>query len=135
MKVIYGIGRDKKLFHKAVLAIGVFDGLHRGHQKLIRRVIQEAKKINGHAVVMTFFPHPVHVLHPEINLPLIISLQHRLKLLEEMGVDVGCVVPFTKNFSRLTPEQFIRTYLVQHIKPVEVFVGDDFRFGQNRSGT
>ena len=135
MKIIYGIGGVKKPFKKAVLAIGVFDGLHRGHQILIQRAIREARKIQGEAVVMTFFPHPVNVLHPEINLPLIVSLKHRLKLLADLGVDACLVIHFTKSFSRLTPEQFIQRYLLNGIRPKEIFVGDDFRFGQNRTGT
>ncbi|MDO8580613.1 MAG: hypothetical protein Q7S13_03950, partial [Candidatus Omnitrophota bacterium] len=135
MKVIFGIGKVKQPFKKAVLVIGVFDGLHLGHQQLIRQAVRRAKAIGGEAVVLTFWPHPIHVLHPEIHLPLIISLPHRLKILSDFGVDACVVVRFTKSFSTMTPHRFIQQYLVRGIRPREVFVGDDFRFGQDRTGT
>ncbi len=135
MKVIYGIGQVKGHFKNVVLAIGVFDGVHRGHQQLIKKAIEKAKKIKGQSVVLTFFPHPVHVLHPDVKLPLIVPLDYRLKLLENLGVDICLVTHFTKPFSRLTPDQFIKRYLLKHLKPKEIFVGDDFRFGQDRTGT
>ncbi len=135
MKVIYGPGRDKKFFKNVVLVIGVFDGIHRGHQALIKRALKRARVIRGHVVILTFFPHPVQILHPEEHFPWIISLPFRLKLFEQLGV-LGCVViKFTKKFSHLTPEQFIQKYLVNYIRPKEIFVGEDFRFGQNRAGT
>ena len=135
MKVIYGIGRLKSPFKNSVLAIGVFDGLHIGHQELIKKTIERAKAIGGTSIVLTFSPHPVHVLHPEIHLPLIVSLPYRLKLIEELGVDISLVIRFTKQFSKLSSEKFIKEYLVKFLAAKEVFVGDDFRFGQNRSGT
>ena len=135
MKVIYGIGSFKKPIKNTVLVIGVFDGLHVGHQKLIRWAQRRAKEINGKVVIMTFSPHPIHVLRPEVQLPLIISLPYRLKLLESLDVTACLVVRFTKAFSRLSPLMFVKKYLVKRISPVEVFVGDDFRFGQDRGGT
>jgi len=135
MKVIYGIGKVKKVFKNAVLAIGVFDGLHIGHQKLIKAAVKRAKSLKGPAIVMTFSPHPVQVLYPDNYLPFIISLPHRLKLIKRLDVMACIVVRFTKRFSQLAAQEFIKRYLIDHINPVEVFVGDDFRFGQNRSGT
>ncbi|HLD70232.1 MAG TPA: bifunctional riboflavin kinase/FAD synthetase [Candidatus Omnitrophota bacterium] len=134
MKVISAAGVDKLKFKKPFLAIGVFDGVHRGHQMLIRQVVRQARAAGGTSVVMTFDPHPVHVLHPEISCPLLVSVPHRLKLMKVLGVDVCIVIRFTKKFSHLTPEQFIQDYLVKGIHPQEAFLGDDFRFGQNRSG-
>ncbi len=135
MKVIYGIGRVKKTFKNAVLAIGVFDGLHIGHQKLIRSAVERAETFRGPAIVMTFSPHPVQVLHPKNSLPFVVSLSHRLKLIERLGVVTCVVVHFTKQFSRLTARRFIKRYLVDYIGPKEVFVGGDFRFGRDRTGT
>lgn len=134
MKVISAAGRKKFQFKKPFLAIGIFDGVHLGHQRLIQQVVCQARSIGGTSVVMTFDPHPVHVLHPQIDCPLLVSLPYRLKLMEALGVDVCLIVRFTKKFSRLTPQQFIQDYLVERIHPQEVFLGDDFRFGQNRSG-
>jgi len=135
MRVIYGIGKVKKIFQNAVLAIGVFDGVHIGHQKLIRMAVERAKAIKGEAVVMTFSPHPVQILHPQNYLPYVVSLSHRLKLIEHLDVAACVVVRFTKKFSQLSPQQFVKRYLMDSIQPKEVFVGDDFRFGQNRQGT
>jgi len=135
MKVIYGIGKVDKTFKEAVLAIGVFDGLHIGHQKLIKAAVRRARKIGTPAIVMTFSPHPVQVLHPDSYLPFIVSLPHRLKLIEQLNVEACIVVRFTKQFSRLTAEQFIKKYLVERIRPQEIFVGGDFCFGQRREGT
>ena len=133
MKIISASGKVES-FKKIFLAIGVFDGVHRGHQCLIKRVVARANHEGAMSVVMTFDPHPVNVLHPEIYCPLLISLKHRLKLIEDLGVDVCMVIHFTKIFSQLSPEQFIQDFLIKKIYPEEVFIGDDFRFGQNRSG-
>jgi len=106
MKVIYGIGKVKKVFKNAVLAIGVFDGLHIGHQKLIKAAVKKAKLLGGPAIVMTFFPHPVQVLKPDHYLPFVISLPHRLKLIERLDVMACVVVHFTKQFLMLqAPEK------------------------------
>ncbi len=135
MNVIYAIGKVKKKFKNAVVAIGVFDGVHRGHQALIQGAVRRARQIGGEPLVMTFWPHPVHVLRPELGLPYIISLQHRLKLIEEFGAKACIVIHFTRRFARLSPEQFIQRYIVAHVSPKEIYVGNDFRFGQGREGT
>ena len=135
MKVLYGLGQARKNFKNCVLAIGVFDGLHVGHQELIRTMIRRARTSGSQAIVLTFSSHPVHVLHPEIPLSLIVSFDYRLKLIEDLGVDGCFVVRFTKKFAHLSPDKFIRNYLIDGLKAQAVFVGDDFRFGQNRTGT
>lgn len=135
MNVIYAIGKVKKKFRNAVLAIGVFDGVHRGHQALIQGAVRRARQIGGEPLVMTFWPHPVHVLRPGLGLPYIVSLPHRLKLIEELGARACIVVHFTRRFARLSPEQFIQRYILAHIAPREIYVGDDFRFGRGREGT
>ena len=135
MKVIYGIGKVKKVFKNAVLAIGVFDGLHVGHQKLIKAAVKKAKSLGGPAIVMTFSPHPVQVLKPKDYLPFVVSLPHRLKLIEQLDVMACVVVHFTKRFSQVAAEEFVKNYLVERINPTEIFVGNDFRFGKDRRGT
>ena len=135
MKVYCGIHAIGAAPRRAVIAIGVFDGLHRGHQQLLRRVKQMAQKIGGTPAVMTFDPHPVHVLKPDLKLPLIVSLKHRLRLIENMGIPLTLVISFTRRFSRLKPGSFIKRYLVDPLHPAAVIVGDDFRFGQDRIGT
>lgn len=135
MKVIFGIGKAKESYEKAVLTIGVFDGVHIGHQKLIGAAVESAKRRGGQSIVMTFDPHPVKVLRPEIYLPYIVSLQHRLDLIEKLGVDVCIVVGFTKRFANLEPDEFIQEYLVNRIQPEEIIVGEEFCFGKGRRGT
>ena len=135
MKIICDVKNLPLKFRHGILVIGVFDGLHKGHQALIRRAIQRSRLLKRPVLVMTFYPHPVNVLHPEDRLPLIISLSYRLKLIQDLGVDVAIVIRFTKVFSQLNPTEFIERYLMKYLEPYEVFVGDEFRFGQNRAGT
>ncbi len=134
MNIIRRISDLRKPFKRPVLAMGVFDGLHHGHRKLIAKAIQRARVIDGQVVVITFDPHPRQVVHPQKDLTLISSLAYRLKLLEEMGVDVCILVKFTKRFSSMEPAVFIRRYVQQRIGAVEIVVGDDFCFGKDRRG-
>ncbi len=134
MKVIYGIGRVKQQLSDTggVLAIGVFDGLHRGHKRLIEKAVRQARKREVISIVMTFYPHPVNILNPDIYLPAIVSLPYRLKLIASLGVDVCVVVRFTKRFASMLPDNFIRRYIIKTIAPAEIFIGTDFRFGRDR---
>ena len=134
MIIIEDILRSKIALKNPVLAVGVFDGVHVGHQHLIRKMLKKARALRGTGVVMTFYPHPAHVLQPQKILPLLTSLSHRLKLMKSLGVAVCVVVKFTKQFSRLTPQQFIDQYVMKKIHPLEIFVGEDFHFGRNRAG-
>lgn len=129
------ISQLKKKYPRPVLAIGIFDGLHKGHCQVIEKTVSLARTGNGTAMLMTFDPHPVHVLKPEICLPLIMPLEYRLRLIAQLGIDVCVVLPFTRSFAHLKPEEFIRKYLLDKIGPSTVVVGDDFRFGQDRQGT
>ncbi len=132
MKVIYAPGTVK--FQKTAVAIGIFDGVHRGHQLLIKNMVAEAKKLKAKAVVITFFPHPAHVLRPDISLPYLMPLEHRLELLEELGVDAAVVIRFNKQFAHINPSYFIENFLVGKLGVKSIFVGEDFRFGKDRSG-
>ncbi len=134
MKVISVPGPKLPRFKNPVLAIGVFDGVHVGHQHLIQQVIRKARAIDGTSLVMTFSPHPVQVLYPHGSFSLLTPLSCRLSLFAQLGVDVCLVVKFTKAFSRLGPHQFMRQYLAGMIKPKEIIVGDDFKFGHDRQG-
>lgn len=134
MKVIYGIGRIKERFKNPVVTIGVFDGVHLGHQRLLRRVVCEAKKLDGTSIVITFHPHPSHVLSPRRELPLLISLKERLRLLRESGIAVCVVAKFSKNFSRMRAKDFVNKYLIAKLHPVGVLVGSDFVFGSDQKG-
>ncbi len=132
MKVIYGLGPIN--LKKTAVAIGIFDGVHRGHQLLIKSMVAQARRLKAKAVVVTFFPHPAHVLRPDISLPYLISLEHRLKLLEDLGVDLVFVIRFNKSFARINPLHFIEKVLVAQMGVKSVYVGGNFRFGKDRSG-
>jgi|CXWL01.1.fsa_nt_gi riboflavin kinase/FMN adenylyltransferase len=133
MKIIYGIGRVKPALTNTVAAIGIFDGVHKGHQSLIRRMVASAHRKGVQSLVITFHPHPVEVLHQK-KLTYLVSLSQRIELIKALGVDIVLVIKFTQKFARLKPEEFVKKYLVKRLGVKEVFVGDDFRFGENRSG-
>lgn len=133
MKVIYGVGRVKPALNNTVAAIGIFDGVHKGHQWLIRQMVESARLRKSKSLVVTFHPHPVEVLHHR-KISYLASLAQRLELIKALGVDVAVVIQFTSRFANLEPEDFVCRYLIKRLGVQEVFVGDDFRFGQNRSG-
>ncbi|MFA5259722.1 MAG: riboflavin biosynthesis protein RibF [Candidatus Omnitrophota bacterium] len=135
MEVITRLSQVKRQYPNPVVAIGIFDGLHRGHQKVLRQVIRQARACHGTAVVITFYPHPLHVLNPGHSLPLIITLSLREKLLAHIGIDVCWLIHFTRGFSRIPPLWFIEKYFVKKMAPHTVVIGDDFRFGKDRVGT
>ena len=134
MKVIYDIGKVKKIKEKDVLAIGVFDGVHLGHQAIIKEAIKKARAIRAKVYVLTFSPHPVQVLYPQDDLKLIMPLEQRLKLLSEFEVDVCIVAEFTKQFSKTSAKDFIDSYLKNKLAPSEIIIGSDFRFGYHKQG-
>ncbi len=134
MKVYHHINEFQKL-EKAVVTIGTFDGVHLGHRKIIARVKEEADKIHGETVVLTFFPHPRMILHPEDqDLKLITTMPEKAELLEGLGIDHLIITPFTRDFSNLSPEDYIRQVLVDKIGISKIVVGYDHRFGKDRSG-
>jgi riboflavin kinase/FMN adenylyltransferase len=118
-----------------VVALGNFDGVHRGHQALIRRVVDRARKRPGTAVVLTFEPHPLKVLSPGLRLQFLASLEEKTALVHELGVSKILCLNFTPAFSRLSPEAFVRTLLHEKLGVKEVFVGEGFSFGKGRSGS
>jgi riboflavin kinase/FMN adenylyltransferase len=117
-----------------VLALGNFDGLHRGHMKIIERVRRVASERGATAVAMTFDPHPPRVVRPDKAPPLLMTKTQRLEALERAGVDGVAVVRFTPELSRWDPETFVRTVLVEWLHVAEVWVGANFLFGHDRAG-
>lgn len=123
-------------FIRPVITIGTFDGVHKGHQSILNHVKQEARKIQGETVVITFHPHPRLLLRPDdTTLQLITTLDEKLELLEYYGIQNVVVVPFTREFSNLSAEAYIRDFLVSTFKPNRIVIGYDHHFGKNRSGT
>lgn len=126
------LGREKKGIR---LAAGFFDGVHRGHQAIIRRVIQEALVRGEKAWIMTFDMHPLKLLQPLAAPPLLTSTEHRIRLLESYGVQSCVILPFTRVMAELGPETFIRR-LVQAVRNLRgIVVGHNWTFGKNRTGT
>lgn len=120
---------------KAVITIGSFDGVHRGHQKIISRITQLAKEIDGESVIITFDPHPRSVVYPkDKTLNLLNTLDEKIMLLEELGVDNLVIVPFTIEFSQQHPREYIEKFLLKYFNPAYIAIGYDHRFGLNREG-
>ena len=117
-----------------VLALGNFDGLHRGHLKVIERVKRGAAELGGIAMVMTFDPHPPRVVRPDKAPLLMMTHEQRLEGLDRAGIHCVAVVRFTLDLSRWDPETFVRTVLVDWLRVAEVWVGGNFLFGHERSG-
>jgi len=117
-----------------VLTMGVFDGVHLGHQKVLSRVRHAARRIGGTAAVLTFQEHPQNVLNPGASRLLLTSFAHKLALLEAAGMDL-CIVPhFNEQFSRMSPEVFVKRILVGKLNIRKLILGDDSRFGHRREG-
>lgn len=122
-------------FHNAVITIGSFDGVHLGHQQILKRVKALAKAHGGESVVVTFDPHPRLVIYPKDNsLQLISTVEEKIALFEAYGVDHLVVVPFTVGFSQLQADEYIEKFLVKHFNPKCIVIGYDHRFGLNRQG-
>jgi len=117
-----------------VLALGNFDGLHRGHRKILDRLARVADERNATSVVMTFDPHPPRVVRPDKAPPLLMTKPQKLEALQRAGVDGVAIVRFTPDLSRWDPEMFVRTVLVEWLGVAEVWVGANFLFGHNRAG-
>ena len=117
----------------AIVTIGMFDGVHIGHQKIIKHLIKTAKKSHLKSVILTFFPHPRMVLQKDTHIKLINTINERAIILNNLGLDYLLVKKFTKTFSRLSAEDFVRDILVEKLKAKKVIIGYDHRFGRNRN--
>ena len=117
-----------------MVTIGVFDGVHRGHQLIIGSAVEKARALGLPSVVLTFDPHPSEVVRPGTHPPMLTGQHVKAELLEALGVDVMCVLPFTLEFSRLDPDEFVHTVLVERLHARAVVVGENFRYGQKAAG-
>ncbi|MEM8894878.1 MAG: bifunctional riboflavin kinase/FAD synthetase [Bacteroidota bacterium] len=119
----------------AVVTIGTFDGVHYGHQKILKRVTSLAEKLDGESVVVTFWPHPRFILKPDDDkLKLLSSFEEKAQLMGDAGIDYIVKIPFTTEFSRLTSEEFTQKVLVDKLNTRRLVIGYDHRFGKNREG-
>src|SRR5580704_4397188 len=122
-------------FRQAVITIGTFDGVHTGHAQILQQLRQEAARIDGETVIVTFYPHPRKIVRGgTAEVRLLNTLEEKIQLLSWQQVDHLVVVPFTEAFSQLTAEQYIREFLVAKFHPHTVIIGYDHRYGQGRLG-
>ncbi|MDF5753995.1 bifunctional riboflavin kinase/FAD synthetase [Spongiactinospora sp. TRM90649] len=119
---------------RSVVTIGVFDGIHRGHQRVLGRVAEVAGERGIPSVAVTFDVHPEEILLPGTHPPRLTTQRHRMEIFEDLGLDEVCVVPFTVEFSALTPEKFAQVVLADGLRAAVVVVGVDFRFGHRAAG-
>lgn len=116
-----------------VITIGTFDGVHIGHRKIIKRIVEFAENSALESAVLTFFPHPRMVLQKEVGIELINTIEERKQILENTGIDHLIIHPFTRTFSRLTAQEYIEEVLVKKLQAKKVIIGYDHRFGRNRN--
>ena len=133
MKVISSLEDIKEPFAYAVITVGNFDGVHIGHQGLLKEVKKRADKMSGTSVVLTFEPHPLKVLK-EKKIPLITPFERKIELIEKLGIDVVICLPFTREFSKVSAREFVEEILLKKIGMKEIVVGYDYTFGHKREG-
>jgi riboflavin kinase/FMN adenylyltransferase len=119
---------------RSVVTIGVFDGVHRGHQQIISHTVERARAAGLASVLVTFDPHPSEVVRPGSHPAILTESSRKAELIEALGVDVLCVIPFTVDFSHLSAETFVHDVLVEHLHASAVVVGENFRFGHKAAG-
>lgn len=134
MKVHHTIQKFKEKNQTSILTIGTFDGVHIGHQKLIRRLNKNKKKADDRSVILTFFPHPRMVIDFDSQIKMLNTIDEKIQLLNRFGLDHLVIEPFTKEFSRLSALNFTRNILVNQLSIKKLVIGYDHHFGKNREG-
>ncbi|MBI3933881.1 MAG: hypothetical protein HY316_04260, partial [Acidobacteria bacterium] len=135
MQIFHSLDEITRHPRPSTVTVGSFDGIHRAHQELLRRVRECAMREGTASVAVTFDPHPVSVLAPDKAPRMLTPLPVKLELLERSGMDRLLILPFTLEFSRWSPAQFVERVLVQALRAEIVFVGDNFHFGHQQAGT
>src|ERR1051325_4855524 len=133
MRLFHGTD-NADIARPTVLTLGVFDGLHLGHQLIMKTVVERARAINAVPTVITFEPHPRAVLHPESAPPLLQTLDQKIEAMGVLGIEQTIVIHFDKNFSQIRAESFLRDTVVNRLHAKEVYLGRGFFFGHNREG-
>ena len=133
MKVIRGIPPAAN-WTPCALTIGNFDGVHRGHQALLKKLVATAKAQDLQSCVMTFEPHPIEYFAPEKAPSRILSLRDKLEALAKVGIDQVLVIHFNQHFANLSPDEFVKTILVKGLRVKSILIGDDFHYGAKRAG-
>ncbi len=121
-------------FRNAVLTIGTFDGVHSGHQQVIAQMKKRAADVNGETIIITFDPHPRTIINAASGIRLINTLDEKIELLSDKGIDHLVIVPFTEEFAQLSAEDYISRFLIRYFKPHTLIIGYDHHFGKGRAG-
>jgi riboflavin kinase/FMN adenylyltransferase len=134
MQVARSLAELPRPARPSVVTIGNFDGVHRGHQAILARVVERARALGAAPALVTLDPHPLKVLRPESAPPLILPLEERIRLVEEAGIELMLILPFTLPFSRTPAESFVREVLVEGLRCQEAHLGSNFHFGRDQEG-
>ena len=134
MKIIKGIENLRRSLRNPVVTLGNFDGVHLGHQHIFKRVKEEASRLHGEGMVITFEPHPLKVLAPEKFLPLLAPFRKKMMLIEKSGIETVLCIEFSSAFSEMSPSEFIKNILVEKIKVRKIIIGYDYHFGKGQKG-
>ncbi len=134
MELVLGIDKIRKRHKKGILALGTFDGLHLGHQKVIKSLKRRAKDLRKKSIVLTFDIHPLKTIDPAKCPPLLTPKEEKINLIQDLGIDTLVLANFDRKFASLSPEKFIRDILVSRLGIREVFVGKNFIFGRGATG-
>ena len=135
MQVFHDPLRDSNLPSGGLVTIGNFDGMHAGHQAIVKQVVERAEELNAPSIVVTFNPHPLSVVAPDRAPAQILTIGQKKSILSETRLDALIIVPFTPEFSRWTAERFVKEVLVERLNVSQVYIGKDFCFGAGREGT
>ena len=122
-------------FKDSVVTIGTFDGCHRGHQDIIKKVIYNSEINGSNSILVTFDPHPRHVLQPEVKLPILMHIDRKLDFLKSFNLNATVVIPFDEEFSKMTANDFLKNIILKQLNASKVIVGYDHHFGFNRDGS
>jgi riboflavin kinase/FMN adenylyltransferase len=134
MEIIRGIDQLRRVFQNPVVTLGNFDGVHLGHQKIFKRIMEEASRIHGETIVITFDPHPLKILSPQRCPPLLTPFRKKMMLIELSGIKTVLCIEFSLPFADLSPPEFFKKILVEKVKARKIIVGYNYHFGKKQSG-
>ena len=133
MAIFHGL-KNLSQFKNPVLTIGSFDGVHEGHQVILKKVVSLANAIDGESILITFDPHPRKIIHPDQKLGLLTDAAQKIELITQLGMHHIIMVPFTRDFSMLSAEEYITDFLIKNFQPHTIVLGYDHHFGHSREG-
>ncbi|MBE0447645.1 MAG: bifunctional riboflavin kinase/FAD synthetase [Actinobacteria bacterium] len=134
MEIIRGIENINHIDGPSAVTVGVFDGVHIGHQAIIKKAVELARDISGKSVVVTFEPHPLAIVRPESQPPLLLATDLKVAYIEELGPDYLLIIPFTLSIANMEAEKFVNYILLEKLNARYIVVGEDFSFGKGRRG-